>query len=76
MDFSAIVNIFEQIKSFLFESYAGIAILFGGCILITLCIAAALEIKTRKQYVDHPKEEEEEEDGEDGDEEDVGSGNE
>ena len=43
----------NEIGHFLFETFAGIAILVGGCLLITLIIAVLLEFKTRNKYKNH-----------------------
>ena len=49
MDFEAT---FAAIYSFLFESFAGIGVLVGACLVISIIVAAILEVKTRKTYVD------------------------
>ncbi len=51
MDFAAIYH-------FIFETYAGLAILMGGCLAICVILAIVLEVRTRKRYRDRgePKE--------------------
>ncbi|MDO5335788.1 MAG: hypothetical protein Q4F23_06965 [Coriobacteriia bacterium] len=43
---------FQAIYSFLFESYAGLAVLVGGGLIISIIAAAIMEYRTRKRYVD------------------------
>lgn len=43
----------------LFETPVGVLILFVSVILISLIAAAILEKKTKKQFAEHPKEEDE-----------------
>ena len=43
---------FEQIYRFLFESYAGVGVLVGVSLVICVIIAAVLELRTRKRYID------------------------
>ena len=45
MDFAAIYH-------FIFETYAGLGILMGGCLIICLILAFVLEVRTRKRYRD------------------------
>ena len=44
---------FQAIYSFLFESYAGLGILVGASLVISIIAAAIMEYRTRKRYVDH-----------------------
>lgn len=44
---------FNEIYHFLFETYAGIGILVGAGIVISLVVCVLLEIKTRKVYRNH-----------------------
>lgn len=48
MDFAAIYH-------FLFETYAGMGVLFGATMLICLIAAVIMERRTRKIYVNHEK---------------------
>ena len=41
-----------QIYHFLFETYAGIGVLVGASLVICVIVAAILELRTRKTYVD------------------------
>lgn len=41
---------FHTIYSFLFESFAGIAVLVGACLVITLLLAVILERRTKRIY--------------------------
>jgi hypothetical protein len=43
---------FGEIYHFLFETYAGIGILIGISLVLCIIIAALLELRTRKTYVD------------------------
>lgn len=43
---------FGQIYHFLFETYAGIGVLVGASLVICVIVAAILELRTRKTYVD------------------------
>jgi hypothetical protein len=43
---------FAQIYHFLFETYAGIGVLIGVSLVLCIIIAALLELRTRKMYVD------------------------
>lgn len=54
MDFAALYH-------FLFETYTGIAVLVGVSLVLCIIIAAVLEMRTRKTFVDRgPKSEDEE----------------
>lgn len=44
---------FNEIYHLLFETYAGIGILVGAGIVISLLVCVLLEIKTRKVYRNH-----------------------
>ena len=50
-----------QIYHFLFETYAGIGVLVGASLVICVIIAAILELRTRKTYVDRGEKTEEDE---------------
>lgn len=54
MDFAAIYH-------FLFETYAGIGVLVAISLVLCIIIAAVLELRTRKTYVDRGPSEEEDE---------------
>lgn len=55
MDFGAIYH-------FLFETYVGIGVLVGASIVICIIVAALLELRTRKTYVDRgPRDDEDDE---------------
>ena len=43
---------FAEIYHFIFETYAGLGILMGGCLIICVILAFALEVRTRKRYRD------------------------
>lgn len=43
---------FSQIYHFLFETYMGIGVLVAASLLICIIVAAILEMRTRKTYVD------------------------
>ena len=43
---------FGQIYQFLFETYAGIGVLIGASLIICIIVAAVLEMRTRKTYID------------------------
>ena len=43
---------FEEIYSFLFETYAGIGVLFAIFIVACIILAAVLEVRARKTFVD------------------------
>ena len=52
---------FSEIYSFLFETYAGIGVLVAISLVLCIIIAALLELRTRKTYVDRgPKSDDEE----------------
>lgn len=52
---------FAEIYSFLFETYAGIGVLVVISLVLCIIIAAVLELRTRKTYVDRgPKSDDEE----------------
>lgn len=51
---------FTEIYHFLFETYAGIGVLVGGGIVISIIVSILLEIRTRKMYRNHEPEEEDE----------------
>lgn len=44
---------FNEIYHLLFETYAGIGILVGAGIVLSLIVSVLLEIKTRKVYRNH-----------------------
>ena len=43
---------FEAIYQFLFETYAGIGVLVAISLVVCIIVAAVLEMRTRKTYVD------------------------
>ena len=43
---------FGEIYHFLFETYAGIGVLVAISLVLCIIIAALLELRTRKKYVD------------------------
>ena len=43
---------FAELYSFLFESYTGIAVLIGACIVICIILCFIMEAKTRRTFVD------------------------
>ena len=43
---------FGEIYHFLFETYVGIGVLVGISLVLCVIIAAVLELRTRKTYVD------------------------
>ena len=49
----------NEVGKFLFETFPGIAILVGGCLLLTLIIAVILEVKTRDKFKNHEIDEDE-----------------
>ena len=70
---------FGEIYHFLFETYAGIGVLVGVSLVVCIIVAAVLEMRTRKTYVDRGPQSDEDEwsifdddDDEDGDEGDKG----
>ena len=52
---------FNEIYHLLFETYAGIGILVGAGIVISLLVCVLLEIKTRKVYRNHEADPEQDE---------------
>lgn len=50
---------FGQLYHFLFETYAGIGVLVGASLVICVIVAAILEMRTRKTYVDRGEKTEE-----------------
>ena len=53
---------FAEIYHFLFETYAGIGVLIGVSLVLCIIIAAVLELRTRKKFVDRGPRPEDEED--------------
>ena len=52
---------FSELYHFLFETYTGIGVLVAISLVLCIIIAAVLELRTRKTYVDRgPKSEDEE----------------
>ena len=52
---------FGEIYHFLFETYAGIGVLVAVSLVLCIIIAAVLELRTRKTFVDRgPKSDDEE----------------
>ena len=49
---------FQAIYKFIFESYAGLALLIGVALVCSIIAAALLEVKTRRLYYNHEPEEE------------------
>lgn len=45
----------SELYHFLFETYAGMGILFAATIVICLCACVIMERRTRKIYVNHEK---------------------
>ncbi len=45
----------EELYHFLFESFAGIGILIGAGIVLSLVACVIMERRTRKTFVDRPK---------------------
>ena len=43
---------FAEIYHFIFETYAGLGILMGGCLVICVILAFVLELRTRRKYRD------------------------
>ncbi len=68
---------FNEIYHFLFETYAGIGVLVGAGIVISLIVSVILEFRTRKRYRNHdlPPDEDEwsifDDDEDDNDDEDA-----
>lgn len=52
---------FAEIYHFLFETYAGIGVLVGVSLVLCIIIAAVLELRTRKTYVDRGPSDDEDE---------------
>ena len=53
---------FGEIYHFLFETYAGIGVLVAVSLVLCIIIAAVLELRTRKTYIDRgPAEDEDDE---------------
>ncbi len=50
---------FGQIYHFLFETYAGMGVLIAASLVLCIIIAAVLEMRTRKTYVDRGEKPEE-----------------
>ena len=53
---------FSELYHFLFETYAGIGVLIGVSLVLCIIIAAVLELRTRKKFVDRGPRPEDEED--------------
>ena len=53
---------FAEIYHFLFETYAGIGVLVAISLVLCIIIAAVLEMRTRKTFVDRGPRSEDEED--------------
>ena len=52
---------FGEIYHFLFETYVGIGVLVGISLVVCVIIAAVLELRTRKTYIDRgPRDENDE----------------
>ena len=52
---------FGEIYHFLFETYLGIGVLVAISLVVCIIVAAIMEVRTRKTYVDRgPREEEDE----------------
>ena len=43
---------FAEIYHFIFETYAGLGILMGGCLIFCTILAFVLELRTRKRFRD------------------------
>lgn len=52
---------FGEIYHFLFETYVGIGVLVGISLVLCVIIAAVLELRTRKTFVDRGPQSEEDE---------------
>ncbi len=50
---------FNEIYHFLFETYAGIGVLVGAGLILSVIICVILEFKTRKLYKNHEPAEDE-----------------
>ncbi len=44
---------FNEIYHFLFETYAGVGVLVGAGIVLSLIVSVIFEIRTRKRYRNH-----------------------
>ena len=64
---------FSEIYHFLFETFAGIGVLFIATMVICLIVAVIMERRTRKIYVNHAKTEDDWSFFDDDDEEDEAS---
>lgn len=53
---------FAEVYHFLFETYVGIGVLVGVSLVLCIIIAALLELRTRKAFVDRGPRPEDEED--------------
>jgi len=53
---------FSELYHFFFETYAGIGVLIGVSLVLCIIIAAVLELRTRKKFVDRGPRPEDEED--------------
>ena len=53
---------FGEIYSFLFETYAGVGVLIGISLVVCVILAAIMEVRTRKAYVDRGPRENDEDD--------------
>lgn len=54
------INDVADLYHFLFETYAGIGILIGAGIVISLVLCVIFEVKTRKLYHNHEPQEDDE----------------
>lgn len=54
------INSVTDLYHFLFETYAGIGILIGAGIIISLILCVIFEVKTRKLYHNHEPQEDDE----------------
>lgn len=48
---------FDQLYHFVFETYAGIGVSILACAAVCIVLAALLERRTRRRFVDRPKSE-------------------
>lgn len=53
---------FAEIYHFLFETYAGIGVLVAVSLVLCVIIAAVLELRTRKTFIDRGPQSEDEQD--------------
>ena len=53
---------FGEIYSFLFESYVGIGVLIAISLVVCTILAAVMEVRTRKKFVDRGPRSDDEED--------------